>query len=59
MTGMNAFAASVILSCCELQELLDMSPEQRVQAFAPLVGSSVIVSFLDDMFCSGYFDILS
>lgn len=43
--GMNAFAAAVMLCQMSLQEILNMTPEQRSESFAPFVGQERVASF--------------
>ncbi|KAH7924782.1 hypothetical protein BV22DRAFT_1012523 [Leucogyrophana mollusca] len=42
--GMNAFAAFVMLYQRTLQDIVDQSPDQRVQEFGPLIGEARVVS---------------
>ena len=41
--GMNAFAASIILSQTPLQKLIDKAPQERMQEYAELVGMDRMV----------------
>ncbi|KAL5533562.1 hypothetical protein ACEPAG_22 [Sanghuangporus baumii] len=36
--GMNAFCAAMILQCCTLEEFLQMSPNERTEGLADLIG---------------------
>ncbi|KZT72907.1 hypothetical protein DAEQUDRAFT_552793 [Daedalea quercina L-15889] len=47
--GMNAFAASIILSQMSLDDFLDTSPEDRVQYFGPYVGHERLVRFNEEL----------
>ncbi|TFY68590.1 hypothetical protein EVJ58_g926 [Rhodofomes roseus] len=47
--GMNAFAASIILSQMSLDDFLDTSPEDRVQYFGPYVGHDRLVRFNEEL----------
>ncbi|KAH9929682.1 uncharacterized protein B0H18DRAFT_995724 [Fomitopsis serialis] len=47
--GMNAFAASIILSQMRLDDFLDTGPEDRVQYFGPYVGHDRLVRFNEEL----------
>ncbi|EMD42185.1 hypothetical protein CERSUDRAFT_90788 [Gelatoporia subvermispora B] len=49
VAGMNAFAASIILSQVDLQQFLDAVPETRLQAFGPLIGVERMLQFNEDL----------
>jgi hypothetical protein len=45
---MNHFSASIVLSQVTAQQYLDMTPEDRIQSFAPFIGVEAIVSISHD-----------
>jgi len=44
MNGMNTFAARVILCQRSLHGFLDLTPEERIREFGPLIGTYRVVS---------------